>query len=65
LSILPKSEGRRIEAFRVFDVSTDDGWAAGRAQRKKWGRGRSAVVALDTRRVLIILFAAEARKAAA
>jgi hypothetical protein len=63
--ILAEAKGRRIEAFRVFDVSTENGWAAGRRQREKWGRDRSAVIWLDLDRVRIVLFADEASSEAA
>jgi hypothetical protein len=57
--------GRRIQGFRVIDVSTEDGWIEGRRQRQEWGRDRSAVVALDLDRVLIVLYAPDASEAAA
>jgi len=61
----PERTFRTVEGFAIFDVSTKDGWAAGRAQRREWGRDQSVVIPLDLERVIIVLFASDGAEAAA
>lgn len=65
MRMIPDARRRRISGFVVIYVSTEEGWARGRRQRRKWGRDRSEVLALDLDRVLILRFADDSSEKAA